>query len=122
MAHRPGGLAARFVAADGGGGDVGNGLIYGMLHRRLWFEALGAALGIDAPAIDPARDMEPTDHAWLYDALLTQLRDVVVPRIGDPLARQRSKGFARIIKFLQQIDAHGDFYDGSELADLTALL
>lgn len=131
MTHRPGGAAGRFAAGDGGaggdgggggGGDVGNGLIYGMLHRRLWFEALGAALGIDAPGVEAAPDTEPGDHAWLYDALLTQMRDVVVPRIDDPLAKQRTKGFARIVKYLQQVDAHGASHDAAELADLTAML
>jgi len=118
MAHRPGGTGGSF-AADG---DVGNSLIYGMLHRRLWFEALAGAMGLELGPAEAPPDPQPSDHAWLYDVLLTQLRDVVVPRITDPLAKQRSKGFARIIKYLAQLDANGAFYESRELDDLTQLL
>ncbi|MEY2570349.1 MAG: hypothetical protein QOE63_699 [Acidimicrobiaceae bacterium] len=123
MGHRPAGADRAATSTEGGGGDVGNGLIYGMLHRRLWFEAMAAFVGLDldvpdAPSIAPDRG----DHAWLYDALLTQLRDVVVPRITDPLALQRSKGFARIIKYLRDIDERGDVFAEQELADIETLL
>jgi hypothetical protein len=62
------------------------------------------------------------EHDWLYHALLHQLRDVVVPRIDDPLAKQRAKGFARIIKHLREVNLHGAFYEERELDDLAALL
>jgi aminoglycoside phosphotransferase (APT) family kinase protein len=122
MVHRPGGAESRFASSEGGGGDVGNGLIYGMLHRRLWFEALAAAVGLELapPEVPPSRTSN--DHEWLYDVLLTQLREVVVPRIADPLAKQRSKGFARVLKYLAQIDAYGEFYENCELGDATELL
>lgn len=126
MSHRPRGHADRDGspegADEGGGGDIGNGLIYGMLHRRLWFEALAGAIGLDLTPAEEPPAAEPSDHDWLYDALLTQLRDVVVPRITDPLAKQRCKGFARIIKYLAEIDARGSFYESCELNDLAALL
>lgn len=122
MAHRPDGLSGRFAAMEGGGGDVGNGLIYGMLHRRLWLEALAEVVGLALTPAEVPPDRAPRDHEWLYDALLAQLRDVVVPRITDPLARQRSKGLARIVKYLAQIDAHGTFFEACELADLADLL
>ena len=121
MGHRPAG-AARYAASEGGGGDVGNGLIYSMLHRRLFFEAIAAFLDIDLPAAEPRAARVERDHDWLYDALLGQLRDVVVPRITDPLALQRSKGFARIIKYLQAVNDSGAFYEERELEDLTDLL
>ncbi len=44
MGHRPSGAAASPAGANP---DVGNGLIYGMLHRRLWFEAIASFLGLD---------------------------------------------------------------------------
>ena len=49
MSHRPNGTLGA-TRRDGGGGDVGNGFIYSLLHRRLWLEALGTALGISARA------------------------------------------------------------------------
>jgi hypothetical protein len=63
-----------------------------------------------------------SDHDWLYDALLGQLRDVVVPRIADPLALARSKGFARVIKYLSAINAYGSVYEQYELDDLAEVL
>ena len=88
MGHRPGGTN-QYVDSEGGGGDVGNGLIYSMLHRRLFFEAIAAFLDLDLPPAESPPDRVTRDHDWLYDALLGQLRDVVVPRITDPLALQR---------------------------------
>ena len=113
--------ARRYVEVDGGGPDVGNGLIYGILHRRLWFEAIAAflRLELDPPPLAPPAD---DDHDWLYHALLHQLRDVVVPKITDPLAQQRAKGFARIIKHLREVNLHGRFYEDAELDDLSAVL
>jgi hypothetical protein len=123
MGHRPAGAGGgRAANAEGGGGDVGNGLIYGMLHRRLWFEAIAAFLDLDLPPAETPPPHEPAEQDWLYDALLDQLRDVVVPRITDPLALQRTKGFARIIKYLRAASDHRAFYDRCELDDLTKLL
>jgi aminoglycoside phosphotransferase (APT) family kinase protein len=121
MSHRPA-VAGHDGPVGGEGSDIGNGFIYGVLHRRLWLEVLAGAAMIElTPAEVPP---EPThrEHEWMYDALLTQLRDVVVPRISDPLAKARSKGFARIIKYLARVDAYGDFYDSCELEDLEMLL
>ena len=58
----------------------------------------------------------------MYDEVLGQLRDVIVPRVTDPLAKARSKGLARLVKYLAEVDAHGDFYAACELDDLEALL
>ena len=107
---------------DAGGNDVGNGFIYQVLHRRLWLEALAAANGLElAPAEEPqARD--PRDSDWMYDAVLTQLRDVIVPRTTDPLAQARGKGVARIVKYLARVDTYGPSYEERELQDLATLL
>ncbi len=107
---------------DGGGGDVGNGFIYGLLHRRLWLEALAAATGLELdPVAEPDR-REPREHDWMYEAVLGQLRDVIVPRTADPLAQAREKGMARLIKYLARVDAYGASCDELELDDLERLL
>ena len=73
------------------------------------------------PAETPqARD--PRDSDWMYDAVLTQLRDVIVPRTTDPLAQARGKGVARIIKYLARVDTYGPYYEECELQDLEKLL
>ena len=127
MSHHPVGSApdgggADRDGAEGGGGDLGNAFIYGLLHRRLWLEALAEAtgVGLTPPEVPPPAGQR--DHQWMYEEVLTQLRDVIVPRIDDPLARARSKGVARMIKYLASIDAHGAFYERCELDDLEELL
>jgi len=121
MGHRPAGGGGD-GSGDGGGGDVGNGFIYGMLHRRLWLEALAAATGLELTPAEEPRARERRDHDWMYDAVLSQLRDVIVPRTPDPLAAQRGKGIARLIKYLAQIDTYGAAYEAYELDDLEVLL
>ncbi len=123
MSHRPERKEAGGDVDDaGGGGDVGNGFIYGMLHRRLWLEALGASLGLPLEHAEEKVARERGDHDWMYDAVLTQLRDVIVPRTSDPLAAARGKGIARLIKYLGEADRYGDAYRALELDDLAGVL
>jgi len=117
MSHRPVGEARTAI-----GGDIGNAFIYGVLHRRLWFEALAGVAAIDLTPAETPPDREPRGHEWIYAALLDQLRDGIVPRITDPLASTRAKGQARLIKYLAQVDAHGLFFEDCELNDLEELL
>ena len=93
-----------------------------MLHRRLWFEALAAANGLELAPAEIPQAREPRDNEWMYDAVLTQLRDVIVPRTTDPLAQARGKGVARIIKYLARVDTYGPHYEECELQDLEKLL
>ncbi|HZP29061.1 MAG TPA: phosphotransferase family protein [Acidimicrobiia bacterium] len=104
------------------GGDLGNRLIYGILHRRLWFEALGEVAGFELTPVETPPPHPPSEHDRLYASLLAQLRDVVVPRITDPLALARTKGFARVLKYLAAVNADGPFFDACELDDLAKLL
>jgi aminoglycoside phosphotransferase (APT) family kinase protein len=114
MGHRPG----NGVASRAGGADVGNGLIYGMLHRRLWLEAMNELIGLEEQHAEDAPTAEAAETDWLFEHVLTELREVVVPRISDPLALQRTKGLARILKYLAEIQRHGAFYEQCELADI----
>ena len=122
MSHRPARDDGAEQRGDGGGGDVGNIFIYGLLHRRLWLEALGAALGISAERAEARVARSPSDHDWMYDAVLRQLRDVIVPRTEDPLAAARGKGIARLIKYLAEVDLYGGAYQEQELDDLSELV
>jgi len=105
-----------------GGSDVGNGFIYQVLHRRLWLEALAAANGLELTPAETPQPRERRDSDWMYDAVLTQLRDVIVPRTTDPLAQARGKGVARIVKYLARVDTYGPSYEECELQDLEKLL
>jgi hypothetical protein len=124
MGHRPATADedARDGGGGGGGGDVGNGFIYQVLHRRLWLEALAAATGLELTPVEAPRARERGDHDWMYEAVLAQLREVIVPRVEDPLAAARSKGVARLIKYLGQVDRYGSSYEVSELDDYESLL
>ncbi|WP_220187031.1 phosphotransferase family protein [Pseudonocardia pini] len=102
-------------------GEVGNALIYGALHDRLLVEALADALGVE-PEAPPELSGEPTDRTWVYDAALAQIREVIVPRSTDPFAVLRSKGLARLLKYLQQADVYAPAAEAQELDDLATLL
>jgi aminoglycoside phosphotransferase (APT) family kinase protein len=106
---------------SGGGRDPGNPLIYGMLHRRLTLEALGQVAGIDLPPADLAPEPGNGDNQEVYDACLTALQ-TIVPRISDPLASQWSKGLARALKYLKEVDRSGAAFGEAELDDLGSLL
>jgi aminoglycoside phosphotransferase (APT) family kinase protein len=101
--------------------DVGSGLIYGTLHTRLTAEAYAAATGVPLPEApdDPRRDTAVTAY---YDAVLDQLRTIVVPEIGDAFAAQRAKSAARVLKYLREVDRAGDAPEAAELAAAAALL
>jgi aminoglycoside phosphotransferase (APT) family kinase protein len=122
MGHRPATETTGVGKADGGGGDVGNGFIYQMLHRRLWLEALAAATGLELTPAEAPQAREKREHDWMYGAVLSQLRDVIVPRVSDPLAAARSKGIARLIKYLDRVDTYGASYEARELDEYEALL
>lgn len=102
-------------------GEVGNGVIYGALHRRLFVEALAAAMDVPLVA-PPLLQAEPSDRAWLFDAALAQIREVIVPRSEDPFVVGRSKGLARVLKYLKEADRLAGAADTQELDDVGVLL
>ncbi|SEG88556.1 Phosphotransferase enzyme family protein [Thermomonospora echinospora] len=101
--------------------EVGNGLIYMALHRRLMVEALADATGtkIDPPAPLPAT---ACDNEWLYDAAIAQIGEIIVPRSEDPFVILRSKGVARILKYLRESERLADAKRHRDLEDLESLL
>ncbi len=101
--------------------DVGNSLMYPQLHRRLWLEALTRVMRLDLPPPDLPAPEPHRDWARLYDDVLGSFQ-TIVPRIADPLAAQWTKGLARAVKYLQEIDRSGREYDELERADIAAVL
>jgi aminoglycoside phosphotransferase (APT) family kinase protein len=87
--------------------DVGSGLIYGTLHTRLTAEALAAATGTALPPV-PDDDTVDTAATPYFDAVLEQLRTVVVPAVDDAFAAQRAKSAARVLKYLREVERAGD--------------
>jgi hypothetical protein len=107
------------------GRDVGNALIYDMLHRRLLIEALAHVVGIDLPGFEPP-SLPTTRQTYLFEAALDALRDIL-PAVQDPLAVRRTKGVARILKYLKEVDRaevrepDGRVGDASDAAYVRAL-
>jgi aminoglycoside phosphotransferase (APT) family kinase protein len=101
--------------------DIGNGILYRQLHRRLWLEALNYVMGLELPPpeLPVAGDISEWHH--FYDDVLGSLQ-VTVPRIADPLASQWSKGLARVVKYLKELDSHGRAYDDLERSDIAPLI
>jgi aminoglycoside phosphotransferase (APT) family kinase protein len=101
--------------------DIGNGLIYGMLHRRLTIEALANVMGFELPPPDLPDEPQPESWHPLYDAMLDNLQ-VIVPRIEDPLASQWTKGVARVVKYLKELDHLGRAFGDAERDDIAQLI
>ena len=102
---------------------MGARLIFGQLHRRLLVESLSTAMGIDLDmAIAGLPDEEQHEWHGLYGVALAQLRDVISPRISDGFALQRTKGLARLIRYLDAVDRHGRSFARAELEDLASVL
>jgi hypothetical protein len=101
--------------------DMGNGLIYGILHRRLSVEALGHVMGVELPAVELPPADPPADWHRLYDGLLGNFQ-AIVPRIADPLANGWTKGAVRVVKYLKELDRSGRAFAQAELDDLAGLL
>lgn len=101
--------------------DVGNRILYGQLHRRLWLEALDvvSGLGLSRPEEPEPEPAQPWHH--LYDDALEMLR-TITPRIDDPLAKQWTKGVARILRYLRETDASGRAAARRELDELADAL
>jgi aminoglycoside phosphotransferase (APT) family kinase protein len=89
-------------SANIAGRDLGNALIYDMLHRRLLIQALAHVVGIDLPALEIPQ-LPTTRQTYLYEAALDALREIL-PSVQDPLAVRRTKGVARILKYLKEVD------------------
>jgi aminoglycoside phosphotransferase (APT) family kinase protein len=101
--------------------DPGNGLIYGMLHRRLTLEALAEVVGITLEDDALPADGHARSHHHVYDDCLSAL-STIVPLIEDPLAAQWSKGVARALKYLKQVDLSGNDFDAVDLDQIAELL
>jgi aminoglycoside phosphotransferase (APT) family kinase protein len=103
--------------------DLGNPLIYNMLHRRLTMEALAHVMAVRLPEVDlfPTPPPEPEEWHAHYDSALGSLL-AIVPRIDDPLAAGWAKGLARLVKYLKETDAYGRAFARDELEDIAALV
>ena len=107
-------LGFRRTVESGVHGEIGNALIYEVLHNSLFAEALAEQYGLkDLTRVEV--DSPPTERQQLYDVVLAQLKDIIVPGIDDPFVALRAKGLARIVKYLGAADRHRELVERREL-------
>ncbi len=114
-------LGARRLVDRPRGGEVGNGLAFGQLHRKLLVEALVDALGLELAPLDEP-EPPPDEDDWLYQEALDQLREVVLPAVTDPFAQLRTKGVARLVKHFRANARWREVIRERSAADLGAFL
>lgn len=91
------------------------------LNRRLLVEALSAASGTEIKRAPPV-DSPETEYTTLYDRVIADLGNIIVPRSSDPAASAAAKNAAKVVKYLKAIDRYGQDIEAVELAELEKLL
>ncbi|WP_419924849.1 phosphotransferase family protein [Candidatus Poriferisocius sp.] len=97
------------------GGDLGMGMLFATLHRRITAELVCEALGVEA---EPSELPEPIDTAAsdVYAAVLGDLRTVITPALsGYPAAR--AKSVARLVRYLDMVNRIGPKLAQQDQAD-----
>ncbi|MXZ85007.1 MAG: phosphotransferase family protein [Acidimicrobiia bacterium] len=97
------------------GGDLGMGMLFSTLHRRVTAELLCELLGVEA---EPIKVPEPadTEASAAYEAVLDDLRTVIAPALeGYPAAR--AKSVARLVRYLDMVDRIGSTLADQDRAD-----
>ena len=94
-------------------GEHAHAIVSRALNRRLLIEALAEASG--TPIAWPAPILAtPNSRGPLFDAVLHDLRDVIVPRSTDQQVIARAKSAAKVIKYLQACDQFGPAIEAAE--------
>jgi aminoglycoside phosphotransferase (APT) family kinase protein len=96
-------------------------LIFNTLHQRLLAEALTDAEGLDLPPTAPLAAVD-SDTSWAFDVALDDLRNHIVPPLGESFAARRAKGLARLLKYLREAQRLGPAAERAERDALSMLL
>ncbi len=102
-------------------GEPAHAIVSRGLNRRLLVEALrlasGTSVSAPLPVVSPA-----TDREWLYDRVITQLGDIVIPRSSDKQVIAVAKNSAKVLKYLKAVDRYGEAIDIARAEALATLL
>ena len=102
-------------------GEPAHAIVSRGLNRRLLVEALSLASG--TPVSTPLPVVSPAaDHEWLYDRVITQLGQIVIPRSSDKQVIAVAKNSAKVLKYLKAIDRYGKAIDIARAEALATLL
>ncbi len=97
------------------GGDMGMGMLFSTLHRRVTAELLCEILGV---VPEPVEVPEPadTEASAVYKAVLDDLRTVVAPAL-EGYDTARAKSVARLVRYLDMVDRIGPVLADQDRAD-----
>lgn len=99
----------------------GTSLVYGMTHLRVLCEALAEAAGIQVQSVTPPV-APPGIHQSSFEAALSDLREVIVPRLSDQQAAAKAKGLARLAKWWRDIERFGPTFEALERVEFAKTL
>ncbi len=103
-------------------GEPWNSIVSRTLNRRLLVEAIAEASGWAMPSPPAPLQADDIPETALFDALLDNLRDVIVPRSTDPLVVAQAKGASKVLKFLRDTARFGALAHREQADDLAAAL
>lgn len=97
------------------GGDMGMGMLFSTLHRRVTAELLCEIVGV---VPEPVEVPEPadTEASAVYEAVLDDLRTVIAPAL-EGYAAARAKSVARLVRYLDMVDRIGPVLADQDRAD-----
>ena len=80
-------------------GEPGASLVSRTLNRRLLVSAIAEASGVALPEVPVAQGSSDSDA--LYEHVLAELRDTIVPRSTDRVVIGKTKDLSKVVKYLQ---------------------
>lgn len=87
------------------GGDMGMGMLFSTLHRRVTAELLCEILGVVPEPVD-VPELADTGASAVYSAVLGDLRTVIAPAL-EGYAAARAKSVARLVRYLDMVNRIG---------------
>ncbi|MCB2049813.1 MAG: phosphotransferase family protein [Novosphingobium sp.] len=102
-------------------GEPAHAIVSRGLNRRLLVEALAAASGSETAFPEPPASPE-TALTALYDKVIGDLGNVIVPKSTDKAVIAAAKNAAKVVKYLKAIDRFGPDTERIERDELEALL
>ncbi len=100
---------------------LGASMMYNTAHMRVIVESLGELTGqAFVPVALPAIASGPADRT--FQIALDDLRDDIVPRIGDQHAAAKAKSIARLVKYWRARDRYGAAFVAAELDEISTAL
>ncbi len=103
--------------AGAAGGDMGMGMLFSTLHRRVTAELICDILGVEPERVVVPEPLDTdTEASEVYQAVLDDLRTEITPAL-DGFASARAKSVARLVRYLDMVDRIGPVLDDQDRHD-----